>query len=319
MGARTVRHIVGAGIGMAAAPAVAFLLLDGIRSTTFLAHVMMSNHPSGLTGGLTEGGGIRLASEWLAGVELLAAGALAGVLAGARRISPVAPLVAGLQFLAADFYAHSSGSAMLGIMLHGPASLVMEIQDAAFSRVFLLLGGALAVAALAPWRWRTSEPTSQWANWHAAGVIAGMAAVPVLWFMLQLSESAATGGGPPGIITSANEFLLFMVAGALVMGVLAAARWVSPVAAVIAGAPLLAVGLFTLAAPSPAQSIIDYLVYGQDWQPATESLAASGWLVLFGGMVLAAGAASGRWRREPRPVPVRPTPAAEPALEQGAA
>lgn len=306
MGARTVRHIVGAGIGLAAAPAVAFLLLDGIRSTTFLAHVMMSNHPSGLTGGLIEGGGInRLASEWLAGVELFASGVLAGVLAGARRISPVAPLVAGLQFLAMDFYAHSSGSAML--ILHGPANLVMEFQVAASSRVFLLLGGALAVAALAPWRWRTSEPTSQWANWHAAGVIAGMAAVPVLWFILQLSESAATGSGPPGIITSPNEFLLFMVAGALVMGVLAAARWMSPVAAVIAGAPLLAVGMFTLAAPSPAQSIIDNLVYGQDWQPATETLVASGWLVLFGGMVLAAGAMSGRWRRESHPVPVAPT------------
>src|SRR5262249_45585534 len=221
MGARTVRHIVGAGIGLAAAPAVAFLLLDGIRSTAFLSHVMMSNHPSGLTGGLTEGGGIRLASQWLAGVELLASGVLAGVLAGVRRISPVAPLVAGLQFLAMDFYAHSSGSAMLAIMLHGPASLVMEIQDAAFSRVFLLLGGALAVSALAPWRWRTSEPTSPWANWHAAGVIAGMAAVPVLWFILQLSASAAIGSGPPGIITSENEFLLFMVAGALVMGALA--------------------------------------------------------------------------------------------------
>jgi hypothetical protein len=86
MGARTVRHIVGAGIGLAAAPAMAFLLLDGIRSTTFLSHVMPSNHP----GGLPEGGGIRLASEWLAGVELLASGVLAGVLAGARRISPVA-------------------------------------------------------------------------------------------------------------------------------------------------------------------------------------------------------------------------------------
>ena len=193
MGARTVRHVVGAGIGLAAAPAVAFLFLDGIRSTTFLSHVMMSNHPSGLTGGLTEGGGIRLASQWLAGVELLASGVLAGVLAGARRISPVAPLVAGLLFLALNIYAHSSGSAMFAIWQHGPASLVMTVQEATYSDVFLLLGGALAVSALAPWRWRTSQPTSPWANWHAAGVIAGMAAVPVLWFILQLSASATTG------------------------------------------------------------------------------------------------------------------------------
>jgi hypothetical protein len=311
MGARTARHIVGAGIGVAAAPAVAFLFLDGTRGAAFRSLVMLSNHQSAMPQGV----GIRLGSAWLATVELLAAGVLAGVLAGARRISPVAPLVAGLAFLAIELYVHSSMIAMLTILRHAPASLT-SLQDAIYSEVFLLLGGVLAVSALAPWRWRTSQPTSPWANWHAVGVIAGMAAVPVLWFILQLSASAARGGGPLGIITFANEFQLFMVAGALVMGVLAAARWVSPVAAVIAGAPLLAVGLFTLLAPGPAQNVIDHLVYGQDWQPATETLAASGWLVLFGGMVLAAGAISGRWRREPRSVPGGPTPTAGPALEQ---
>jgi hypothetical protein len=312
MGARTARHIVGAGIGVAASPAVTFLFLDGTRGAAFRSLVMLSNH---LPGGMPQYGGIRLGSAWLATVELLAAGVLAGVLAGARRISPVAPLVAGLQFLAFDIYADSSVSAMSAILRHVPASLV-TIQDAIYSDVFVLLGGALAVSALAPWRWRTSQPTSPWANWHAAGVIAGMAAVPVLWFVLQLSESAARGGGSLGIITFADEFLVFMVVGALFIGVLAAARWVSPVAAVIAGVPLLAVGLFTLLAPNLAQNVIDHLVYGQYWQPATESLAASGWLVLFGGMVLAAGAMSGRWRWEPRTVPVGPTPPAGPALEQ---
>jgi hypothetical protein len=91
---------------------------------------------------------------------------------------------------------------------------------------------------------------------------------------------------------------------------------VSPVAAVIAGAPLFAVGLFTLVDPALAQAVIDRLVYGQTWQPVTENLAASGWLVLFGGMLLAAGAMPGRWLRAPRPVPGGPAPTAGAASGQ---
>ena len=52
--------------------------------------------------------------------------------------------------------------------------------------------------------------------------------------------------------------------------------------------------------PTTAQNVIVHLVYGQDCQPATETLAASAWLVLFGGMLLAAGITSRRWRRRPR-------------------
>jgi hypothetical protein len=92
MGPRTARHIVGAGIGVAAAPAVAFLFLDDTRGAAFRSLVMLSNHQ----GAMPQGIAIRLGSAWLAAVELLAAGVLGGVLAGARRISPVAPLVAGL-------------------------------------------------------------------------------------------------------------------------------------------------------------------------------------------------------------------------------
>lgn len=96
------------------------------------------------------------------------------------------------------------------------------------------------------------------------------------------------------------------------MGLLASARWLSPVAALIAGVPLVVVGLFALLMPSTAQSVIVQLVYGQDWQPATEFLAASGWLAFFGGMVLAAGITSGRWR-QPRSAPEGATPMPGPA------
>ncbi len=299
MGPRTARHLIGAGIGVAAAPAAAFLVLDGIRGTVFLALQLQSSHVSpGLPAGT--GIGVPAHGPWLATLEFATAAAMTGVLAGAKRISPVAPLVAALLLLAIHFYGHSSVGAFLEISRHAPADLMIAIQDAIISDVFLLLGGALVVAALAPWRWRTGELPPPWANWHAAGVLAGMAAVPLLWLILQLSEGAS----------------LFMLAGAVALGVLASARWVSPVAAVIAGAPLFAVGLFTLVDPALAQAVIDRLVYGQIWQPVTENLAASGWLVLFGGMLLAAGAMPGRWLRAPRPGPGGPAPTAGPASGQ---
>ena len=56
MGPRTARHLIGAGIGVAAAPAAAFLVLDGIRGTVFLALQLQSSHVSpGLPPGTASG------------------------------------------------------------------------------------------------------------------------------------------------------------------------------------------------------------------------------------------------------------------------
>lgn len=296
MGSRTVRHLIGAGTGLVAAPAIAFLMLRGIQGTMFLSLALLSSHPPP---GYPPGTGIPLTvhSLWLSAVEFIGAATVAGVLAGARRISPVGPLVAGLPFLMIHFYAYSGILAFAELSRHVPASWMLAVNQAIFSDAFLLLGGALAVSAIAPWRWRIGQASARWANWHALGVIAGMAAVPLLWFILQLSESATAAIPAPVRLAFAGEFLLLMIVGAIAMGVLASWRWLSPVAAVIAGAPLAVLGLFTLAAPTQAQSVIDRVVYGDTWQLSTESLAASGWLVLFGGMVLVAGVMPGRWRR----------------------
>ena len=318
MAPRMFRHLVSAGLGVAAAPSVAFLFLNGVMRTAFLAVAMETSQPPGLPPAAVAG--VPMHSAWLAAVELAAAGALVGVLAGAGWVSPVAPLVAGLPLLAIHFWANSGVATLAAVTRYAPAGLVLPFQEAVTSDAFLLIGGALAVSALAPWRWRAGQPAQPWANWHAVGVIAGMAAIPALWLVLQLSEGAASNIGPPGIVRSDSEFLLFMVGGAIVMGLLASARWLSPVAALIAGTPLLAVGVFTLLMPTTAQNVIVHLVYGQDWQPATETLAASGWLVLFGGMLLAAGITSLRSRRRPRSVSegtaLTPGPAPNPELAQ---
>jgi hypothetical protein len=298
MGPRTIRHLVSAGVGIAAAPSVAFLFLDGVMRTAFLSSVMRINQVPGLPPGVAAG--LPLHSVWLAAIELAAAGVLAGVLAGAGWVTPVGPLVAGLPMLALHFYTHSTLATLADVMRYTPSGLVLPFQEAVTSDAFLLIGGALTVSALAPWRWRAGQPPVAWANWHAVGVVAGMAAIPALWLVLQVSEGVASNMGPPGIVRSDSEFLLFTVGGAIVIGLLASARWLSPVAALIAGIPLVVVGLFALLMPSTVQKVIVQLVYGQYWQPATETLAASGWLVFFGGMLLASGITSGRWRREPR-------------------
>lgn len=199
MGPRMIPHLVSAGVGIAVAPAVAYLFLDGVMRTAFLSTAMQTSQLPGLQPGA--GAVLPLHSVWLAAIELAAAGALAGVVAGAGWISPVAPLVAGLPLLALHFYANSSLAALAGVIRHTPSGLALPLQETMTSDAFLLIGGALTVSALAPWRWWAGRPPAQWANWHAVGIIVGMAAIPALWLVLQVSEGAASSIGPPGIVS----------------------------------------------------------------------------------------------------------------------
>jgi hypothetical protein len=81
--------------------------------------------------------------------------------------------------------------------------------------------------------------------YHLVSAGAGVAAAPCLAYLF---------------LDGISRTVLFMIGGAIVMGLLASACWLSPVAAVIAGAPLLAVGLFMLLAPATAQGVIVHLV-----------------------------------------------------------
>ena len=289
---RILRHVAGAGLGIVGAFALAFLFLKGTRGTGFLRLQLAASHAPGMpTPGPAPHG------DWLAAAELGAAAAIAGTLAGASRISPVAPLIAGLPFLAIKMYFLSSVEAQLGVLRHAPATLMPAAQEAIFSGVFLLLGGALAVSAAMPWRWLARPPRAHGPNWHAFGVLSGLAAIPVLWYVLQVDEATTSVVGPPARLHFPGEFWILMLTGAAILGLLASTRWSSPVAAVITGAPLFLVGVFTMLAPGAAQTVIDKLIADYRWQLSTESLAASGWLVMFGGILLAAASMPWRWRR----------------------
>ena len=97
MNQRKFRHLVSAGLGVVAAPSVAFLFLMELSARPFSRCGEETRQPPGLPPAAVAG--VPMHSAWLAAVELAAAGALVGVLAGAGWVSPVAPLVAGLPCL----------------------------------------------------------------------------------------------------------------------------------------------------------------------------------------------------------------------------
>ena len=97
----------------------------------------------------------------------------------------------------------------------------------------------------------------------------------------------------------------------MVIGVLAAAWWVSPVAAAIPGVPLLAVGLGLALAPTgTSQGAAHFVLGGQPLLAlgAPQSVSYGAYL-LFGGMLVVSAALPWRWRRPgatptPDPAPV---------------
>jgi hypothetical protein len=306
------RHLAGAGIGLACSPALAFLVIQGVSRTRFFTDVLLSRPaPGGI--GLSPPGllGPAPGAVPLAALLFVAAAVLAGLLASMPWISPVAPAVAAVPLIAVDLYAHSSALAFVDITARAPfTGWNPAWQEVIGSRALLLLGGALAISAMAPWRWRAGAERARWADRHPVGVFLGIVALAGLWLVLQVSDASFGTTASPVRLFFRDEFLLLIVLGAVVVGLLTSARWLSPLAAVIAGAPLLAVGLLMLLAPSMAQGAIDRVVYGPVWQAATEDLAASGLLVLVGGMLLTSAAVPGRWRGLARPAiaDAQPTP-----------
>jgi hypothetical protein len=309
------RHLAGLGIGLAAAPVVAFLFLHSLTGTGMLRLVMPSS-PLLVGGGFAPLAEFGAQNLWRPMLELLAVAVLAGGLASSRRVSPVAPLAAGLPLVGLHLFA-AYGS-LLVVTRDTPASLGPDAPAAIVSGAFLLIGGGLVTAAMAPWRWRSGYVASGLVNRHALGVLIGLVALPVLWLAVQFSESNVGGPALFGVISGPGEFNLLVGTAAVILGALASARWISPLAAVIAGAPMFASGVFALLAPSAARSVIDSIAYSPNWQPATESLAASGWLVLLGGMLLVAGCMPFRWRQAAQVRRTRPgAPSPGSALQPG--
>jgi len=144
-----------------------------------------------------------------------------------------------------------------------PATLGDASDTLLASGIWTLLGGLLLVPAVMPWRW-TGKLAPARPSRTEIGVLIGLFGIAGLWYLLQgafpVGDAYVTVRD--GLSSAFDPILLLQAATATVIGGLAAARWVSPVAAVFSGIPLLAVGLLLVIAPVGAAQWTYPLIWG---------------------------------------------------------
>jgi len=286
-------HLIGLLVGVIAAPVLFFLILKAGEDLTRI-ELFDGPNPFG-------GPPMSTAGSASAALLLAAAAVLAGLLAATWRLSPLAPLAAGLPLVALGVYAQFDYVGMLRLLDHLlPESLMPTAVDLEFSRMPQVLGVALLVSAAWPWRWTRTPVASPRPHRGAVGIIAGTAALPALWYLIQLANPV----GYSIVVFDAHLprvsylFWLPQLAAGALMAALAAARWASPDAAGIAGLPLLVIGLLLALIPVDAARWIGPFVWSS--RPisfGTGQSLSMGALVLFGGLLATSAVLPGRWRQ----------------------
>ncbi len=294
-------HLVGAGIGVGVAGAVALLLLGGEYEAAQTQAWATAQGPPGHVPGFAMANGP--ASSVRAAALIVVAAAAVGVLCGWRRLSPAAPLAAGLPLAGLGLLTWLDtwrAALLLGGSLGPPWSRLVTDQ------VFGVLGGVLLIAAAIRGRRRSgSAARTRPAHRHAVAVILGIIGIPVLWYLVQLTNLTVvdypgsywwpfslTAGGVADVV------FVLLIAG---IGVLAARRSLR-ITAVIAGAPLLVAGLCFMLAPAVAKDLIDVAGFPPAWRYAILLDVASGLPLLYGGILVTSGLMpAGRARRVTKP------------------
>ena len=309
-------HLTGALIGLAAAFAVGYLLLRSAAQLNWVAISYVSSAAGQPPGVVPPPGALAVHGSVSAAGMLLLAAIITGLLASTWRLSPLAPLLAGLALLAAGL---AGQFAFLHVALwmfrNLPPSLGLA-SDALFgSGIWTLLGGIMLMSAAMPWRW-TGKLAPAGRNRTGAGVLIGVLGGAGLWYLLQLASPVGYVFVTvrTGLPHNFDLILLPQAAAAAAIGALAAARWVSPTAAVISGIPLLAVGLLLVIAPAGTARWTSPLVWGG--QPiSTDSVQSLtlGVLVVVGGLLVVSAAAPWRWRQPSTPPAAAPAAVAEAA------
>jgi hypothetical protein len=305
-------HLTGALIGLAAAFAVGYLLLKSAVQLQWIAMLYQSWPPGGQPGVTQPPPTPAVHGSVSAAGMLLVIAVITGLLASTRRLSPLAPLLAGLALLAVGlawaFYPLETW--MLGL----PDNLGISSDDSLMSGIWQLLGGILLVSAAMPWRW-TGKLAPAGRDRTGIGVLIGIFCIFGLWYLLQFASPAGFAGvafriGLPRF--SFDLSLLPQAAAATVIGAFAAARWVSPAAAVLSGIPLLTVGLLLVIDPVSAGRWTSWLVFGaQPISYGNGQPLSMGVLVLVGGLLLVSATEPWRWRQLSTPRGAAPAAMAE--------
>jgi hypothetical protein len=288
------RHVVGAAVGVAAAGAVAALLLAGEYEASLTQAWAVTRQARGPGSALIAApvGSVRAAAL------IALAGVTVGVLCGRRRLSPAAPLAAGLPLAAIGLLSWLDTWRMT---LLATGSLSQPWSRLVTDQVFLVTGGVLLLAAAAPARWRQPLfPAPRSLRWIAFTAVLGLVAVPVTWYLVQLTNM--TPANYPGSYwwpfrQNADDSvgLLFVLVIAT-LGMLAASRSLR-ITAIIAGAPMLGLGLIGLIAPSLANDLTGWVGLGSAWRYAVLVDLTSGLPLLYGAMLVTSGLMpAGNWR-----------------------
>jgi hypothetical protein len=143
------RHLIGAGIGIAVAGAVTVLLLAGEYEATLTQAWATTQGPAGLGPSAMASDGPVSATR--AAALILVAAVAVGALCGWRRLSPAAPLAAGLPLAGLGLLAWFD--TYRAALLFG-GSIAMPWSRLVTDQVFGVLGCVLLIAAFAPGRRR---------------------------------------------------------------------------------------------------------------------------------------------------------------------
>jgi hypothetical protein len=280
------RHVLGAVVGFAVAGVVAALLLAGEYEASLTQGWAATQQGHG-TGSILINppvGSVRAAAL------IALAGATVGALCGWRRLSPAAPLAAGLPL------------ALLGLLswldtwrmtLLATGSLSQPWSRLVTDQVFLVTGGVLLLAAAAPSRWRPPlVPARGSRRWTVLAVVLGLVAAPVVWYLVQLTNMTpanypASYWWPFRQNADDSVGVLFVLVIAI-LGVLAASRSLR-ITAIIAGLPMLVLGLTGLIAPTLANDLTGSIGFGPAWRYAILVDLTSGLPLLYGAMLVTSG------------------------------
>lgn len=284
-------HLVGVLVGVIAAPVLAFLILRAGEDLTRIE--VYDASPPGFPSMSTAGSAT-------AAVLLATAAVITGLLAGTWRLSPLAPLVGGLPLAAFGLYAHFDYVGSQLLLAHFPTSMAASADDLERSGLWQVLGGTLLVSAAWPWRW-TGRPAPAFRPERGTlGVLVGVVAFADLWYLIQLANPV----GFDTVVFAAHLphvfdlILLPQLAAAAVLGTLAAARWVSPIAAAIAGLPLLVTGLLLVLLPVDAgHGIARFVWSSRAIELSVGQSVGLGAFLLFGGLLATSAALPWRWHQ----------------------
>jgi hypothetical protein len=285
------RHVIGAATGIVMAAAITVFLLAGEYEATLTQTWATTQGPAGLGPSAMATDGPVSAAR--AAALILVAAVAVGALCGWRRLSPAAPLAAGLPLAGLGLLTWFD--TYRATLLFG-GSIAMPWSRLVTDQVFGVLGCVLLIAALAPGRrqpdrTRAGRPVIS-RRWLVGAIVLGLAAIPVVWYLVQLTNLNVAdylGSYWWPFHQSAGPFVDFVfVLLIAAVGVLASSRTFR-ITAVMAGLPMLALGTLALLAPAAAAHLISSAGLGPTWRYSVLLDVMSGLPLLYGGILVTAG------------------------------